>query len=153
MVNQIIAYSFFVSKVCSKFDLKGPDGSLAHGPNYVISMVHHAFLTYGLGELDCSLHADNCGGNNNFLDDEIHIIICFKLLFLRIINMYICFCNRSKQKGICLGIFVLESFGWITQKHQLHASNTWSQKVKIQSHHKYLNDNVITIITSSTTHL
>ncbi|XP_078337908.1 uncharacterized protein LOC144626782 [Crassostrea virginica] len=42
----------------------GPDGSLAHGPNSVISMIQHAFQTYGLGELDCSLHADNCGGQN-----------------------------------------------------------------------------------------
>jgi hypothetical protein len=40
----------------------GADGSLAHGPNSVISMMHHAFETYGLGEIDCSLHADNCGG-------------------------------------------------------------------------------------------
>lgn len=136
-------------KVCS---FVGPDGSLAHGPNSVISMIHHAFQTYGLGELDCSLHADNCGGNNNFfLENEIHIKTCFKCLFWK---SYLCFCNRSKQEQVCLGIFVLASFGWITQEHQLHAPNTWSHKVKILSYDKlYLNNNVITIITTSTTHL
>ncbi|XP_056000513.1 uncharacterized protein LOC130048183 [Ostrea edulis] len=42
----------------------GTDGSLAHGPISVISMVHHALQTHGLGEIDCCLHADNCGGQN-----------------------------------------------------------------------------------------
>ena len=41
----------------------GPDGSLAYGPNSVISMIHHAFEQFGLGEEHCLLHADNCGGD------------------------------------------------------------------------------------------
>ncbi|XP_076116844.1 uncharacterized protein LOC143084316 [Mytilus galloprovincialis] len=42
----------------------GKDGSLIHGPNAVISMLHHSLTNYGYGERECGLHADNCGGQN-----------------------------------------------------------------------------------------
>lgn len=51
--------------------MAGTDGSLAHEENSVISMMHHAFQTYGLGDIDFSLHADNCGIKMN----QIHIFI------------------------------------------------------------------------------
>jgi hypothetical protein len=37
-------------------------GKMTHGPNSVISMLHHYFATHGLGEKSCVLHADNCSG-------------------------------------------------------------------------------------------
>lgn len=40
----------------------GPDGTLAHGPNTVLSMLHHAMTNYGRGEQKAVLHADNCPG-------------------------------------------------------------------------------------------
>ena len=41
----------------------GTDGTQTHGPNSVISMIHHALESSGFGEMACVLHADNCGGN------------------------------------------------------------------------------------------
>lgn len=32
--------------------------------NYLISYVHHFFISHGLGETDVHLHADNCAGQN-----------------------------------------------------------------------------------------
>ena len=40
----------------------GADGTLTHGPNSVVSMLHNALETHGFGEMACVLHADNCGG-------------------------------------------------------------------------------------------
>lgn len=42
----------------------GENGKMAHGPNSVISMLHHYFAKHGLHEKGCVLHADNCGGQN-----------------------------------------------------------------------------------------
>ena len=42
----------------------GQNGKMAHGPNSVISMLHHYFAKHGLGEKSCVLHADNCAGQN-----------------------------------------------------------------------------------------
>lgn len=42
----------------------GLDGTGSHGPNTVISLVHHGLSTYGYGEKECLLHADNCAGQN-----------------------------------------------------------------------------------------
>ena len=41
----------------------GPNGTLTHGPNAVISMLHHCIETRNLGEKVLTLHADNCPGN------------------------------------------------------------------------------------------
>lgn len=51
--------------------MAGTDGSLAHEENSVISLMHHTFQTYGLGDIDFSLLADNCGVMMN----QIHIFI------------------------------------------------------------------------------
>lgn len=51
--------------------MAGTDGSLVHEENSVISMMHHAFQTYGLGDIDFSLLADNCG----VIMNQIHIFI------------------------------------------------------------------------------
>ena len=40
----------------------GPDGTKAHGPDTVISLVHHGLGNYGYGEKECLIHADNCAG-------------------------------------------------------------------------------------------
>ena len=38
--------------------------NVGKGTNAIISMVHHFFSTYGLGEKVVHLHADNCSGQN-----------------------------------------------------------------------------------------
>jgi hypothetical protein len=45
-------------------DTIGENGTKCHGPNCVISMIHHFFNTHGNGEEACYLHADNCAGQN-----------------------------------------------------------------------------------------
>ena len=42
----------------------GQDGTCAHGPDSVISMIDWALATHGCGETKCTFHADNCGGQN-----------------------------------------------------------------------------------------
>ena len=42
------------------------NGTLTHGPNWVISMIDWALQTHGVGELSCAIHADNCPGNQTF---------------------------------------------------------------------------------------
>ena len=42
----------------------GKNGTKCHGPNCVVSMLHHFFATHGNGEEACCLHADNCCGQN-----------------------------------------------------------------------------------------
>ncbi|XP_045182213.1 uncharacterized protein LOC123540944 [Mercenaria mercenaria] len=42
----------------------GVDGQLAHGPDSVISMLDHAFGTFCHQGGDCTIHADNCFGQN-----------------------------------------------------------------------------------------
>ena len=38
--------------------------NVGKGANVIISLVHHFFATYGLGEYVAHLHADNCSGQN-----------------------------------------------------------------------------------------
>jgi len=38
--------------------------NVGKGANAIISMLHHFFCTYGLGETVAHLHADNCSGQN-----------------------------------------------------------------------------------------
>ena len=45
-------------------DTIGENGTKCHGPNCVVSMLHHFFETHGNGDEECFLHADNCGGQN-----------------------------------------------------------------------------------------
>lgn len=42
----------------------GVNGSKSHGPNAVISMLHHYLAVYSKKEPDLHLHADNCVGQN-----------------------------------------------------------------------------------------
>ena len=42
----------------------GRNGTKTHGPNSVISMLHHYFTEHGLQEKECHLHCDNCVGQN-----------------------------------------------------------------------------------------
>lgn len=42
----------------------GANGAKTHGPNSVLSMLHHYFETHGLHEAKCHLHCDNCVGQN-----------------------------------------------------------------------------------------
>ncbi|XP_053376640.1 uncharacterized protein LOC123565268 [Mercenaria mercenaria] len=63
-------FGFLVDGCCqyncliSENETLGRDGQLAPGPDSVISMLDHAFHSYGSGENDCSIHADNCFGQN-----------------------------------------------------------------------------------------
>ena len=45
-------------------DTIGPNGTKSHGPNSVVSCLHHFFSEHGLGEKKCCLHTDNCAGQN-----------------------------------------------------------------------------------------
>ena len=42
----------------------GVNGSKSHGPNSVISMLHHYLQVHGKQERICHFHADNCVGQN-----------------------------------------------------------------------------------------
>ncbi|XP_062616042.1 uncharacterized protein LOC134277748 [Saccostrea cucullata] len=42
----------------------GENGSKTHGPNAVLSILHHYFDANSYGEAVCHLHADNCVGQN-----------------------------------------------------------------------------------------
>ena len=44
-------------------DTIGPDGSLVHGPNAVISMVDCALESHNQNDVNCTIHVDNCAGN------------------------------------------------------------------------------------------
>ena len=47
-------------------DTIGSDGTKAHGPNTVISLVDHVLNTIGRGETTFAVHADNCPGEFSF---------------------------------------------------------------------------------------
>lgn len=49
----------------------GKDGTSTHGPNTVITLLHHALQSYGFGEMSCKMHCDNCAGDmlNIFLNN------------------------------------------------------------------------------------
>ena len=53
-----------INYLIDEADTIGFDGKNSHGPNSVASLLHHFFATYGLGERECFLHADNCAGQN-----------------------------------------------------------------------------------------
>lgn len=42
----------------------GEDGNKSHGPNTVVTLLHHFFEYHGHGEEECFLHAVNCSGQN-----------------------------------------------------------------------------------------
>ena len=48
----------------SESETIGPSGSKAHGPNSVISMLHHYLEIHSSHEKKCHLHADNCAAQN-----------------------------------------------------------------------------------------
>lgn len=53
-----------VNYLFSESESIGRNGSKAHCPNAVISMLHHYLETHSLHEVSCHLHADNCVGQN-----------------------------------------------------------------------------------------
>ncbi|XP_070543678.1 uncharacterized protein [Ptychodera flava] len=56
------ALKFQINYLFDETDSISVDGKKSHGPNNVISMLDHFFSHYSLGEVECKLHADNCGG-------------------------------------------------------------------------------------------
>ncbi|KAK3082426.1 hypothetical protein FSP39_014609 [Pinctada imbricata] len=42
----------------------GKDGANTHGPNTVLTLLHHALSHYSFGENACNMHCDNCFGQN-----------------------------------------------------------------------------------------
>ncbi|XP_070539002.1 uncharacterized protein [Ptychodera flava] len=58
------ALKFQINYLFDEADSISVDGKKSHGPNNVISMLDHFFSHYSLGEMECKLHADNCGGQN-----------------------------------------------------------------------------------------
>ena len=53
-----------INYLIGKHDSIGENGSKTHGPNTVISCLHHYFEEHGIGERVSFLHADNCAGQN-----------------------------------------------------------------------------------------
>eukprot|EP00117_Sycon_ciliatum_P037522 scpid33362/ scgid28055/ len=53
-----------VNYLLDESDMIGANGKQSHGPNIVVSLLHHFFSQHGYGEKACILHADNCGGQN-----------------------------------------------------------------------------------------
>ena len=53
-----------VNYLFSESESIGPNGSKAHCPNAVISMIHHYLEVHSSNEEICHLHADNCVGQN-----------------------------------------------------------------------------------------
>ena len=51
-----------VNFLFSEGDSTGTDGKKSHGPNNVLSMLHHFLCNFSLGEKNAVFHADNCGG-------------------------------------------------------------------------------------------
>lgn len=49
----------------------GEDGTLAHGPNAVISMINWALDTHGNETQTCTIHADNCPGNKLLIQSSL----------------------------------------------------------------------------------
>ena len=45
-------------------DSIGLDGKNTHSPNAAVSLIHHYFETFGYGEEECYIHADNCSAQN-----------------------------------------------------------------------------------------
>ncbi|XP_056016758.1 uncharacterized protein LOC125653193 [Ostrea edulis] len=67
-------YNYLIDENCTI----GVDGSQSHGPNSVISMLHHAFQEYGLGEMACHIHCDNCAGQNK--NRYVMAYFCWRIL-------------------------------------------------------------------------
>nr|XP_022337269.1 uncharacterized protein LOC111133299 [Crassostrea virginica] len=67
-------YNYLIDENCTI----GVDGSQSHGPNTVISMLHHAFQEYGLGEMACHIHCDNCAGQNK--NRYVMAFFCWRIL-------------------------------------------------------------------------
>lgn len=57
-VEGIAQYNYLINED----ETPGMDGSYSHGPNAVISMLHHCLEKYSYGEMACVLHCDNCPG-------------------------------------------------------------------------------------------
>eukprot|EP00117_Sycon_ciliatum_P019832 scpid38438/ scgid5141/ len=53
-----------VNYLIDETDTIGTNGSKSHGPNSVVSLLHHFFAHHGYGEEQCILSADNCCGQN-----------------------------------------------------------------------------------------
>ena len=68
-------HNYLIDKNCTI----GVNGSHSHGPNTMISMLHHAFQEYGLGEMACHIHCDNCSGW--FIYIYIYILLYYTITY------------------------------------------------------------------------
>ena len=55
----------------------GKDGKNAHGPNTVISILHHHFKNHGMGEKCAVLHCDNCPGICNLISYSCFMTVLY----------------------------------------------------------------------------
>ncbi|XP_062621644.1 uncharacterized protein LOC134283212 [Saccostrea cucullata] len=56
----------------------GPDGTQTSGPNAVISMLDYALTEHNFGEQKCTLHADNCSGQNK--NQFVIAYLCWRVI-------------------------------------------------------------------------
>ena len=66
--------NYLVDEACTI----GANGSLSHGANSVISMLHHFFDQHSLGETKVELHTDNCGGQNK--NKSVVAYLCWRCI-------------------------------------------------------------------------
>ena len=55
----------------------GKDGKNAHGPNTVISILHHHFKNHGMGEKCAVLHCDNCPSICNIISYSCFMTVLY----------------------------------------------------------------------------
>ena len=72
------AYPLQVNYLLDEADTIGADGKTSHGPNAVISMLHHYFAKHGMQEEGCHLHCDNCSGQNK--NRSVVAYLCWRVL-------------------------------------------------------------------------
>lgn len=66
----------------------GPDGTQTNGPNAVISMLDHALTEHSFGERKCTLHADNCPGQNK--NQYVIAYLCWRVMTGRHCEIELC---------------------------------------------------------------
>ena len=67
-----------VNYLLDEADTIGADGKTSHGPNAVITMLHHYFAKHGMQEQGCHLHCDNCAGQNK--NRSMVAYLCWRVL-------------------------------------------------------------------------
>ena len=105
-------------------DTIGENGTKCHGPNCVVSMLHHFFATHGNGEEECYLHADNCGGQNK--NKTVMAYLAWRCITGIHRQITLSFMITGNTRCLVDGCF-----GLIKQKYRRYDSDTISHLVNV----------------------